>query len=140
MNWGHGITITFILFAAFMIALVKKSFDQQIDLVTENYYGEELAYQSRINEIENASSQYFVVESRDDHINIQLNGASKTISGTLHLYRPSDSRFDKHFTLSLTGNSQNIPTKGIPNGYYILKLSWSIGDKNFYQEKGIFLG
>ncbi len=48
MNWGVGIAIVYILFVLGMLTLVFKSRSQKIDLVTENYYQQELAYQEEI--------------------------------------------------------------------------------------------
>jgi hypothetical protein len=53
MNWGYKIAITFILFGALIIFMVVKSFQQNIDLVTDDYYQEELKYQQQIDKLEN---------------------------------------------------------------------------------------
>lgn len=48
MNWGHKIIIVFILFAAGILTLVTKSMHTRIDMVTPDYYAEELKYQQVI--------------------------------------------------------------------------------------------
>ena len=52
-NWGTGIFLSFVLFCAFIITMVSRAFQQDISLVSETYYQEELAYESRIQDIAN---------------------------------------------------------------------------------------
>ena len=42
MNWGHKIIIVFVVFAAGILTLVTKSMRTRVDMVTPDYYGEEL--------------------------------------------------------------------------------------------------
>ncbi len=137
MNWGHGLTLAFIAFAGLMIFMTVKSFQQNIDLVTEDYYREELAYQSRIDQIENskAGNQVEIVEEGKE---IYLNFPVTPESGRIHMYRPSDQRLDKLFDLSLAKN-ETISSQGMVPGYYILKLNWSDQKQEYYQEKGLFI-
>lgn len=44
-NWGTGITIFIVLFVVSMSAMVFKASQQNVDLVTEDYYEKELAFQ-----------------------------------------------------------------------------------------------
>lgn len=43
-NWGHGIALTLILFIAFIVVLVRGTFQQRIDLTSEDYYNKEVVY------------------------------------------------------------------------------------------------
>lgn len=137
MNWGHGLTITFIAFAGLMIFMTVKSFQQNIDLVTPEYYREELAYQQRINEIKNAAGaqQVSITEMDDAFV---LDFPSNPKEGYLHFYRPSDQSLDKYYNLTASKN-ETISSEGLVSGYYILKLHWSDQDQAFYQEKGVVI-
>ena len=49
MDWGKGILLTIIAFVAFIMTLVVISVKQDdIHLVTENYYEKEIKYQDQI--------------------------------------------------------------------------------------------
>ena len=55
-NWGTGIAITLVLFIGLMSFMVFKSTQQRFDLVSENYYEEELNYQEVIDQKRNSSN------------------------------------------------------------------------------------
>ena len=54
-NWGTGILLSIIIFMAILIGLVYVFMNQDVDLVTKDYYSKELKYQDRINKINNTS-------------------------------------------------------------------------------------
>lgn len=54
LNWGTGIAIVLGLFAISMGYAVYKAVQQDYQLVTTDYYAEELAYQHRIDQKKNA--------------------------------------------------------------------------------------
>ena len=59
INWGTGIVLAFIGFIAFIMYFVISmniNKDYQHDLVTDDYYKEELEYQNDIDKEENANN------------------------------------------------------------------------------------
>ena len=50
MNWGKGVTIAFILFVGFIMFMVVGAFRENFDLVSDDYYLEEINYQDKINQ------------------------------------------------------------------------------------------
>ena len=46
-HWGYGIALFFTAFVVFILTAVFTSTKENIHLVTEDYYAEELAYQKR---------------------------------------------------------------------------------------------
>lgn len=138
MNWGHGLTLSFIGFAGFIIFMAVKSFDQNIDLVTEDYYREELNYQERINQIQQTKAQGMEAKVVLTDGLLELTFPNAPDKGEAHLYRPSDSQFDKRFQLS-PAETMAFDRSDLLKGYYILKISWEARGQTFYQEKGIVL-
>lgn len=138
MNWGHGLTLSFIGFAGFIIFMAVKSFDQNIDLVTEDYYREELNYQQRIDQIQQTKAQGMEAEVELSDGLLVLTFPSAPDKGEAHLYRPSDSQFDQRFQLSQAATMAFDRTDFL-KGYYILKISWEAEGQAYYQEKGIVL-
>ena len=45
MNWGYKIMLAYVVFIAGILFLVFKSSSQKVELVTENYYEQELKFQ-----------------------------------------------------------------------------------------------
>src|SRR5690606_4368264 len=102
MNWGHGITIFFIGFVLFMVSLVVICMRQDnIHLVTQNYYEEEINYQQQIEKMANAEELgYQVFSYHADEMTVDLNLPVGAV-GTLHLFRPSDARMDQKFQVEM---------------------------------------
>ena len=139
MNWGHGITIFFIGFVLFMVSLVVICMRQDnIHLVTENYYEEEINYQQQIEKITNAEELgYQVFSYRADEMTVDLNLPVGAV-GTLHLFRPSDARMDQKFAVEMeSGNPIAVKLGHLQPGYWKMMLTWKEGNKEFYLEKKI---
>ena len=53
-NWGVGIFTFYGLFVVFILALVFRSSQENYDLVTEDYYQQEIRFEEVINKRNNA--------------------------------------------------------------------------------------
>lgn len=139
MDWGKGIIITLIAFGILMIGMVTFCIKQDdIHLVTQNYYEEEIKYQDQIEKMINASEigyNVLVYDSQLKKVDLKLPKGAK---GTLHLFRPSDARLDQKIAFDITEtNASSINVKDLMPGYWRIKLSWSENGKEFYEEKKI---
>ena len=104
MNWGKGLAISLIAFAAMMAAFGIASARRTESLVTEEYYTEELRYQQRIDAQGRALSLSVPVAivAGKDRLRIQFPAelAGKAITGELHLLRPNDARADRKLSIA----------------------------------------
>lgn len=142
MNWGKSIIVAFILFAAFIGTLVTVCVRQDVNLVTQDYYKEELDYQRQIDRIAHTAML-------SDKPSIKVEGGLLTIiypdfarvqKGALQLFRPSDARMDKRFELQrTTAHSQFFSTEGMNKGMYRARLRWTMEGKEFFLEQVIHL-
>lgn len=144
MNWGHKIIIVFVVFAAGILTLVTKSMQTKIDMVTPDYYGEELKYQQVIDGKQNAAglSSLITVSQPENGVLVtfphELQG--KKITGKLTFYRPSDSGKDIHLPLQADdAGHQLINRQLFTRGQYRLKVQWTMNDRPFYQEQAIHI-
>lgn len=139
MDWGKGIFITIVVFVIFMISLVVVCVKQDdIHLVTQNYYEEEIKYQDQIEKMINASEIGYTVLVYDSQLKKVDLKLPKGAKGTLHLFRPSDARLDQKIAFDITeSNSSSVDVKDLKPGYWRIKLSWSEDGKEFYEEKKI---
>ena len=55
INWGHKIILVFVLFVSLIATLVYKSIHTNFELVTKEYYKDELVYQQVIDGTNNAN-------------------------------------------------------------------------------------
>lgn len=139
MDWGKGIVITLIVFVSLMVGLVTICVQQDdIHLVTQNYYEEEIKFQDQIDQTVNANSldyKVLVYDNQLKKVDLQLPVGSK---GTLHLFRPSDARLDQKITFDVTNlNANAFDLKSLKPGYWKLKLTWSENGVDYFHEEKI---
>ena len=140
-NWGHGIAVFFSCFVTFMLFLVVKSHQQQIDLVAEDYYAQEVAYGQRMAEIQNANGLGDALRliTTNQQLSIQFPAQQNSVEGKIAVYCPSNQNLD--FTLALNpdaNNQQVIDASNLPRGYYKVQVSWQQGPTPFFVEKDFF--
>lgn len=141
MNWGKGIVITFIAFIAIMVTMVIISVRMEgIELVTENYYEEEIKYQEQIDK--EASTLALDREA------LKFDGNTKALildlpigaKGTLNLFRPSDIELDQELPVEiLEAGEKSVYIGDLKAGYWKVQLSWEENGESYYQEKKINL-
>lgn len=143
MNWGNKLLVVFIAFAALIGTLVYKSMHTKFDLVSTDYYKDELTYQDKIISIQNANKL--------SGVNITQDSASITlflpkelmgekIQGEAWFYCKTDADRDRKINIDINGDDQQIiDKKKLLKGNYQLKLSWKANNKNYYTEKDVFI-
>ena len=141
MDWGKGIVLTIIGFVALIMTMVVISVKMDgIELVTENYYQEEIRYQDRINEFKSADDldrEVISFDRKSKIIELDLPNGAK---GSLQLFRPSDSTLDQEIKVDVTHSGiTQIPLKELKSGYWKIKLNWTENGVDHYQEKKITL-
>ena len=138
-NWGHGIILALGLFIAFILfmILVFPNGQQNADMVSDDYYSDELNYQEVIDAKKNAnllidSLQYQQLASG---IKVNFPQSISPEKGQIHfdLYRTNDSNLDVQKDLTLDSQkSFSIPKQILSPGSYTLKVKWN-QDKKPYQ-------
>jgi hypothetical protein len=143
MNWGKSIIAVFILFGAFIGTLVTICIRQDINLVTKDYYREELDYQRQIDRIAHTamlSEKPSIKVEAGNLLKIMYPDFSRVQKGALELFRPSDARMDKKFELKRTsGLSQFFSTAGMNKGMYRARLRWTMNGEEFFLEQIVYL-
>ena len=131
MNWGRSLILVFIVFAAFMGYLVYRASGTHFDLVSKEYYKDELRYQDKIDGFRNAAAMD-AVQLRVDSTGIlqirfpeQMKG--KPVVGSLWLYCKTDAGKDLHIPLAEdTTGMRVINVSGKASGKYQAKLHWEV--------------
>ncbi|NSL89384.1 FixH family protein [Chitinophaga solisilvae] len=140
MNWGHKIIIVFIVFAAGILTLVVKSMRTKIDMVTADYYGEELKYQQVIDGKKNvqllSAPVSITMSAGEIALTFPDELRGRQLTGRLQFYRPSDSGKDVELPLALnSAGQQKIERQLLSNGKYQVKMQWVVNGKPYYQEQ-----
>ncbi|MFL1012333.1 FixH family protein [Flavisericum labens] len=146
INWGTGIVLAFIGFISFiMYFIVTMNIDDKYDhdLVTEDYYAEELNYQKDIDKLENAKklSENISYKRVEEGLVIYFpnNINYKEITGNMFLYRPSNKQLDFETLISLSKPYLLIPDKRLVDGRWNIKIDWQYnGNAYLYKETIIY--
>jgi nitrogen fixation protein FixH len=138
-HWGHGVIVAFLLFGALIISLVVGSMRQNIELVSPDYYAEEVRYQKRIDEMRNNNTDEKPanLELREDFILLEI--SQENAQGEVYFFRPSDSKSDFKLPLALKEGKQTFPLEGLEKGLWRVKVSWKSGEKDYFLEKKLDL-
>ena len=142
MNWGKGIFLSFVLFAAFVGVLVVICVRQDVNLVSEDYYQEELAFQQQIERMQNANSlpEKPVLSVAGQSLEVKFREFGRIEHGDVSLFRPSDARLDRRFVLQPSaGMMQRFDVSGLPKGMYHAKMRWSMNGKEYFIENPVTL-
>ncbi len=141
MNWGNKLVLVFVAFAALIGTLVYKSVNTKYELVSKDYYKDELRYQDKIDGKANADklSGLSIIQNKESiTVVMPKELVGHKIEGELWFYCPTDAVKDKKIPLNITvENFQIIPKEEVVKGNYRLKLSWKEGLENFYIEKDV---
>ncbi|WP_136482027.1 FixH family protein [Cognatitamlana onchidii] len=137
-NWGTGIVLAFIGFISFILYFiitmnVNEDFDHE--LVTEDYYAEELAYQKDIDKLNNAKTLKENISYKRTENGLLIKFPSSldynNITGNVFLYRPSNKQLDFETPISLSNPYLLIPDKRLVDGRWNIKIDWQYKGKSY---------
>lgn len=143
-RWGSGLLIAFALFAAGVLTMVVISMNREVDLVTDDYYRQELKYEEQI-----ASAKR--TKSLGDSVRSELAGDAYLLTlpshfrpdsttGSLTFYRPANRKRDFVVPLLLAaGNRQTVQVGGLEKGLWRVKVRWSYLHEAYYREEAILI-
>lgn len=134
--------MVFIVFGALMSFLVYSSIKTNFDLVTKEYYKDELAYQSVIEAKSNSMNLKSSIALKVDKDSIKLDLPSemtgKLIHGSLWLYCPSNAKNDKKFVISSAEKTAfAFPLEGTNAANYIAKVQWQADGISYNNEQQV---
>lgn len=144
LSWGTGIVISFVVFMSITLAVVIYLMNQDVDLVTPDYYKKELVYQDQIERMErtNKISDKQIINFNGELVSVTMPSSIRNsiTSGEIYFYRPSDSKFDIRIPLLPdSAGVQIIPVRELNRGLWMVKVNWKTEVEDFYTEKRVLL-
>lgn len=136
MSWGHKILLAFTGFAGLIGFLVYSCMQHNFELVSKNYYNDEIAYQQLIDGSNNASKISTVhISQAGNAITIlmpaELNG--KIIKGEVWFYCPDNAANDLRLPLHVNVNGKiDIPLSMLAKTSYQVRINCTANDERFY--------
>jgi len=139
MNWGNRIVLAFVLFASFIGYMVVRAFQENFDLVAEDYYAQEIAYQSKLYKLSNAAKNEMEIKIKQTAESIILS-FPESVEGEIQFYHPSRKMFDRTFPIStLQSLNQTIDKSELVAGSYQVNISWKSDDVDYLQQTRIYI-
>ena len=138
-NWGHKLTLGFLAFAGMMIYMVVQCMHTKYDLVSKEYYKDELKYQQVIDGESRANqlSSRATVTQADNNIVVQLPNEmqQKTVTGSMLFYSADNAQKDRTLALQVNGQAvQTINSRTFLPGNYTVKIKWESNGADYYSE------
>lgn len=140
MSWGNKLLLVFIAFGGLMFFMVYNSMNTHFDLVTKEYYKEELAYQGIIDGRDNARklNGKLSLTEQDSHLVLQLpeEVTPDSVSGKIWFYCVTDASKDLFVDLQPGDDGiQRIPINALKADKYTVKVEWNQGGTKYYSEE-----
>lgn len=144
MNWGWRIALFLTLFISFILYMVIYSFGRTNDLVSEDYYNQEIQYQKNIDAQENALSlaKEVKIVSLEEKIVLSFPYSfdSNIEKGDISFYRPDNALLDRSFPMNLEeDNSQTLLKKNIASGFYKITIQFVKNGELFLINKEMWI-
>lgn len=138
MNWGNKIAVLYIGFIIMIGFLVYKSTLQNTDLVSDDYYKNEIAYQQIIDANANnktlATKPLITHNEKFIHIQFPSTLHHQMIEGTIELYNAANAKNDTSISFSTSNDSVSIALNNIKKGNYTAKIQYASERINYYSE------
>lgn len=140
MNWGQKLLVVFIVFATGMIYLVYRCMHVSTDLVSREYYKDELKYQDIIDGTRTANTLSGRVQliQHNEVITVHLPSEMKNekVSGTIWFYCAADANKDRHIPIATSEEAeQQLDKKILLPGIYTVKFDWISNNKHYHAEQ-----
>lgn len=145
VNWGTAVVIAMITFIVFILTFVYRSAvmdEYQHELVSEDYYKDELHYQEEIDKVNNASKldvDLTLIRTSDGlTLRFPEGMQPSSISGSIYLQRPSNKSLDLRIPFELTELDLLIPDKDLASGKYLVVVDWKHENSEYMFKDEIF--
>jgi nitrogen fixation protein FixH len=116
------------------------------DLISPNYYEEEVRYQGQIDRQQQTQAQAPLASVRYDRaakclsLSVPVIMAAAKPAGQIQLYRPSAMNLDRTIKLDLTpSGSQMIDATSLVPGLWKVRVSWNLHEQQYFIDQKIVI-
>jgi len=144
MNWGYRIVLAFGAGVAFILFLVWKTMQVDIEMVESNYYEKEMAFNGKLQATANANAltKKIAIDKKEGQVVLTIDSTvtSAITNAEIHFYNPASEKSDKKWPLAASANGKYFfPVSSFNKGKYIAKISFTSAGINYYAEEVIFI-
>ena len=140
MNWGNKILLVFLVFATGIFYLVYRSMHVNYELVSKEYYKDEIRYQEIIDASKRADElgKKIEINQTGNVIAVQLPDEMKNekVAGVMWFYCAADEKKDRRIAMQLDEHgAQEIAKEKFLPGSYVVKFDWTSKSTRYYAEE-----
>lgn len=142
MNWGRGLMLVFGGFALLIGALVYGAMHTKYELVTKEYYRDELRYQQNIDGQRNAAAAGAISLTKSESdvvLELPSSLAVNNVTADAWFYCRTNSAADRRTKVNVVNGRYIFPRKDLAATQYELKLQFEAAGKNYYYTSSIDL-
>lgn len=144
--WPYGIVAAFAIFISGTITLIVLACSHKTDLVSADYYEEEIKFQNRIDqlrrtkELDAARMVSYDAAKQQIKISLPTGQSDQAVSGRVQFYRPSAAGLDRQLVLALnSAGVQIVEAKDLRPGLWKVRVSWKVGDNDYFADEKIVI-
>jgi len=144
--WPYAIIGWFVIFASALAAWVAFAVRQNLDLVSPDYYEQEIRYQDHVDRLNRSAGVrpdavvHYDGAKAEVMVRLPPGGLGDGVSGRVQFYRPSDARLD--FVVPLAVDSagvQRIGVSRVRGGQWKVRPQWNVGNREYFIEQTLVL-
>jgi nitrogen fixation protein FixH len=144
MSWGNKLLLVFIAFTGLMSYMTYRCVSTPVELVANEYYQDELAYQNVIDGAKNANALSRKINIRQEAGKIMIEFPpemmSSHLTGTILFYNAANLNRDRNVKLNVLSGGKIILESGLLGpGQFTVKITWNANNKDYYSEQNIMI-
>lgn len=141
LNWGHALIAVFLAFGTMIGYLVYSCTQTNFDLVSQEYYKDELAYQQVIDGANraNALSSKASLVRGDGSFTLRMPAEfqGKKVKGTVWFYCTAAAGKDRKVNFESFADAPVEIRQSLLPGNYTAKIGWYADDRYYYTEQSL---
>lgn len=145
--WPLGIVLAFGVFLTGTAALITFACTQKVDLVTPDYYEQEIKFQRQLDRLQRTahlSDQARVTYDGDTRrllITLPAGHAGAATTGRVQGYRPSAMELDRQWKLELDAHgAQSVDAATWPPGLWKIRIQWTVQNQEYFTDQSVVVG
>jgi hypothetical protein len=139
ISWGTAIAIFYSFFVIAMLVFVFAANKEDISLVSDTYYEEDLSYQLKLDKMKRTNQLQHVfelsIEQNPTGISVTIPEELPHFKGNMTLFHPAYAALDQAYPIeNNVENKQIIPVEKLKKGRWLVKIEGENEGKNYYHE------
>ena len=144
--WPVAILAAFALFISGTVVLIVIACSNPMDLVSADYYEQELQYQARLDQLKRTgelgaqAAVDYVPAAQRITVRLPVSHLGPDLVGNIVLYRPSAARLDRQVKLSPDPHAvQHLDASDLQPGVWKVHVLWSVGKRDYFIDQLIMV-